>query len=201
MLVLRLRAKVLRLPAAAVCALATHALLYRTPWPADGAHGYFGWYEPVVAVVSLASLAGLLGFVAVAWAARRSGRPLGVPAPLQRPDDVAASARSLGVSAFAFLLIQESLERSLEAGHPALQAFTPSEYLVLLAGLAATSLVLAGGLRLAKAVVGRVLGAPPAARRPDERVVPGWSVVTCRPRRSRPLAERFALRAPPSFPS
>jgi hypothetical protein len=183
----------------AVCALATHALVYRTLWPNDGVHGYFGWYEPVVAVVSLASLVGLLGFVAVASAARLCGRPLYVAARVQSPAAIAATARSLGAWSLAFLLIQESVERSLETGRPALQAFTPSQWLVLLAGLAATSLLLAVGVRIARTVLDRALGST-AVRQRSRRVALGWSVVTCSRRRLRPLAERFALRAPPLAP-
>ena len=39
-------------------------------------------------------------------------------------------------------------------------------------------------------------GAPPAQAR-SRRVLPGWSLATVRPHRLRPLADRFALRAPP----
>jgi hypothetical protein len=184
----------------AVCALATHALVYRTLWPSDGVHGYFSWYEPVVAVISVASLVGLLGFVAVAWAARLRGRSLHVAARVHSPAAVATTARSLGASSLGFLLIQESVERSLEAGHPALQVFTPSEWLVLLAGLAATSLLLAVGLRLARSVLNRALGSTGVRRQRSWRVVLRWSVVTFSLRRPRPLAERFALRAPPLIP-
>ena len=182
----------------AVCALATHALVYRTLWPNDGVHRYFGWYEPVVTVVSLASLVGLLGFVAVAWAARLRGRPLYVAARVH-PAPIGATARSVGAWSLAFLLIQESVERSLETGQPALQVFTPSEWLVLFAGLAATSLLLAVGVRIARTVLDRALGST-AVRRRRRRVALGWSVVTCSRRRLRPLAERFALRAPPLAP-
>jgi hypothetical protein len=94
------------------------------------------------------------------------------------------------------LLIQESVERSVEVGHPAFQAFTPLEWLVLLAGLTATSVLLAVGLRLAREVAGRVLGSAFPQRR-HRRVPLGWSVVTCNRRRPRPLAGRLALRAPP----
>jgi hypothetical protein len=197
MLLRRLVIPLSRLPPVAVCALATHALVYRTLWPSDGVHGYFGWYEPAVAAASLTALAGLLGFVAVAWLARQSGRPLRPIASIDSPNTFATTARSLGASSLVFLLVQESVERSVEAGHPALQVFTPSEWLVLLAGLAATSVLLAVGLRLATVVVARVLAsAPPRAPRHRQSTI-GWSVVTFVWRRLRPLAERFALRAPP----
>jgi hypothetical protein len=181
----------------AVCALATHALVYRTLWPADGVHGYFGWYEPAVAVVSLGSFVGLLCFVAVAWAARRCGRPLRAAARVDSPDAFPATARSLGASSLVLLLIQESVEKSIEAGHPTFQLFTSAEWLVLLVGLAVTSVILALGLRLARSVTGCALGRAPLRRRLGRRLTPRWSVVTCNRRRTRPLAARFALRAPP----
>jgi hypothetical protein len=177
MVVRRITVALERLPAVAVCALATHALVYRTLWPSDGVHGYFGWYEPAVAVASLASLAGLVGFVALAYAARRSGRPFGWVATVDSPAPTAATVRSLVTSSLAFLLIQESVERSVEAGHPAFHRFTPFEWLVLLAGLAATSALLALGLRLGRMVVGRVLGSSPPQRRSRRRHAL-WSLVT-----------------------
>jgi hypothetical protein len=185
-----------RLPAVAVCALATHALVYRTLWPSDGVHGYFGWYEPVVALASLASLFGLFGLVALAWVARRRGRPLRA-APVGSPGSVAATARSLAASSLAFLLFQESVERSVAAGHPALPVFMPSEWLMFLAGIAVTSALLAVGLRLARAVVGRALGSSPPQGSSRRLSTPRWSVLTCNRRRPRPMAGRFALRAPP----
>jgi hypothetical protein len=197
MLLRRLVITLSRLTPVAVCALATHALVYRTLWPSDGVHGYFGWYEPAVVAMSLASLAGLLGFVAVAWVARHSGRPLRPIARGNSPNTFAATARSLGASSLVFLLVQESVERSVEAGHPALQVFTPSEWLVLLGGLAATSVLLAVGLRLTTVVVGRVLASAPPRAPGHRQPTIGWSVATFVWRRLRPLAERFALRAPP----
>src|SRR5207253_7041432 len=70
---LRLLSVPVRVLATAVCALATHALMYRTLWPSDAVHGYLGWYEPLVGALSLASLFGLVALVAVAPAARRRG--------------------------------------------------------------------------------------------------------------------------------
>jgi len=193
----RLVISLTRLPSVAVCALATHALVYRTLWPSDGMHGYFGWYEPVVAAVSLTALAGLLGFVAVAWLARQCGRPLRPIALIDSSNTFGSTARSLGASSLVFLVVQESAERSVDAGHPALQVFTPSEWLVLLGGLAATSALLAVGLRLATVVVDRVLASAPPRAPGHPQATIGWNVVTFVSRRLRPLAERFALRAPP----
>ena len=167
-----------RLVSSAVCALAAHAVVYGSFWPADGAHAYFGWYEPL----SLASLAALAGVLAVP---RLRGL---VP---WRTFSVAESARSLAVSSLAFLLAQESVERTLVSGHPAFAAFTPSQWLLLLVSVAVAALALSFALR---AVLGRASTASAPAPSP---VAKGWSIRSASARRARPLAERFALRAPP----
>jgi hypothetical protein len=96
---------------AAVCALATHGLVYRSLWPSNAAHGYFAWYEPLVGGLSVASLLAVAG---LAWAAaavvrdpralarvhvarvparagdagtQRRPRPLRAPVPLAVPVD------------------------------------------------------------------------------------------------------------------
>jgi hypothetical protein len=164
-----------RLLTAAVCALGAHALLYGTFRPGDGLHGYFGWYEPAVAFAALASVLLLR------------------PACLRMRYPISETTRRLSVTALFVLLAQETLERSLQAGHPAFAVLTPSQLLVLLAGVVAAALALAVAL-LAGHVVAALLVRSHAFRR---RTLARWSVVTVRRRRARPLAERFALRAPP----
>ena len=164
-----------RLLPAAVCALGAHALLYGTFRPGDGLHGYFGWYEPALALVSLAALVVLRP----AWL--RTRLPIG------------ETVRRLSTAALLVLLVQESLERSFQTGQPVFAVLTPSQWLVLLAGIAATALALAVALRAGHVVVSLLRGDRPTRT----RVVPGWSVVTVRRAPARPLAERFALRAPP----
>jgi hypothetical protein len=166
----------LRLIPAAVCALGAHALLYGTFRPGDGLHGYFGWYEPALAGASLAAL------LLVRPACLRSRTPLG------------ETQRRLSTTAILVLLVQESLERTLQAGHPAFTALTPSQLLVLLLGIGVTALLLAFALRAGQAVVGLLR----RLRRTRVITVARWNVVPARTRRARPLAERFALRAPPA---
>ena len=166
----------LRLLAGAVCALGTHALLYGTFSPDDGLHGYLGWYEPAVALVALAALA------VVRPAALRSRRP------------IADTARRVATAALFVVLAQESLERTVQQGQPPVVALRPSEWLVLLAGVALTSLALAVALR-ARQVALDLLSDRRARRSYAARA---WSVVTAHRRSTRPLAERFALRAPPA---
>jgi hypothetical protein len=164
-----------RLLTAAVCALGAHALLYGTFRPGDGLHGYFGWYEPAVALAAFASLVLLR------------------PAFLRMRHPIGETARRISVTALFVLLAQESLERSLQVGHPAFAALTPSQLLVLLAGIAAAAFALAVALR-AGHVVAKLLIRSRTFRR---RTLARWSIVTVPRRRARPLAGRFALRAPP----
>jgi hypothetical protein len=164
-----------RLLPAAVCALGAHALLYGTFRPGDGLHGYFGWYEPALALAALASL------LVLRPASLRMGYPIG------------ETARRLSVTALFVLLAQESLERSLQAGHPAFAVLSASQLLVLVAGVAAAALALAVALRAGHAVAALLVRSHTVRR----RTLAPWSVVTVRRRQARPLAERFALRAPP----
>src|SRR6059058_3584948 len=121
----------MRLLPAAVCALGAHALLYGSFRPADGAHGYLGWYEPALALAAV---------ILIRPVALRSRLPIG------------DTARALATRALVIVIVQESLERSIQVGHPAVAAMTPSGWLVLFAGLAATALVLALALRAGQVV-------------------------------------------------
>ena len=167
----------LRLIPAAVCALGAHAFLYGTLRPGDGLHGYFGWYEPALAVLSLAVL------VVVRPARMRTRLPIG------------ETTRRLSTTTLFLLLAQESLERTLQAGHPAFAAMTPSQWLVLLVGIAATAVLLAFALRAGQLVLGLLH----RIRRPRMLAEARWSVVSVRRSPARPLAHGFALRAPPSL--
>jgi hypothetical protein len=177
-----MRSRAVVLLPAAVCALATHALVYRSLWPSDGAHGYFAWYEPLVGGLSLASLLGVGGLVALVARGRRLPQ-------------LTIRARALACTSLAFLLAQETLERSAALGRFALPSLSPSQWIVLVAGIAATALALTAALRAGHAAVRRLLS-PPAPERP--RALPlRWSIVTVAPRRIRPLAAQSGLRAPP----
>ena len=167
----------MRLIPAAVCALGAHALLYGTFRPEDGLHGYLGWYEPAVAIVALAVL------VCVRPSCLRTRLPIG------------ETARSLSMTTLVILLAQESIERSVQTSQPAFAVMTPSQWLVLLVGVAATALLLAFALRAGQVVV-RLLH-PGHAR--TKTTVARWSVVTIHRGPARPLAQRFALRAPPQL--
>jgi hypothetical protein len=166
-----------RLVPAAVCALGAHALLYGSFRPNDGLHGYLGWYEPALA---LAAIAAVLLIRPAAW---RSRLPIG------------ETARALATWALVLVLGQESLERSLQVGHPAIAAMTPSGWLVLLFGVAAMAFVLALALRAGQAVYA-FFSAPRVRRSPS---LVARAVATVALPAARPLAGNVALRAPPAL--
>jgi hypothetical protein len=179
---------------AACCALVAHALLYGSLAPHDGTHGYFGWYEPLVAALTLAAGCGTIVLLAVALAARLLGRPIRrVVAPIPFGE----RARTFAGFGLLVVLVQESVERSVEAGRPALAAFSPAGWALLALGLAAAAGVLAAAVRLAEAAASYVCGARPRGRAVRLRLEPAWSVVTGCGRPLRPLAASCALRAPP----
>jgi hypothetical protein len=165
-----------RLLPAAVCALGAHALLYRTFRPGDGVHGYFGWYEPLLAGASLVALL------------------LVRPSRLRTRQPIADTTRRVSTAALFVLLAQETLERSLQSGHVAFAALTPSQWLVLLCGIVATAVTLACALRAGQVML-TVLLRDHTVPRLDNRA--RWSVVIAALRPARPLASGFALRAPP----
>src|SRR3954454_781618 len=164
----------MRLLPAAICALGAHALLYGSFRPADGVHGYLGWYEPALALAAIDVV------VLIRAASLRSRPPIGEP------------ARGLVARALVIVLVQESLERSLQVGHPAVVAMTPSGWLVLVAGLAATAFALALALRAGQAVYS--LFTDVRARRLPALVRKSVGSVTLPT--ARPLAGNVALRGP-----
>ena len=169
----------MRLIPAAVCALGAHALLYGSFRPADGLHGYLGWYEPALAVAAIA--------------ARRPARP----ASLRSRLPIGETARGLATWALFVVLAQESLERSLQVGHPAFAAMTPSRLARRsLFGVAATALVLALALRAGQARVLALHRAAACAACACLRAgAPSRSPLPA----ARPLAGNVALRAPPAL--
>jgi hypothetical protein len=165
-----------RLLPAAICALGAHALLYGSFRPSAGVHGYLGWYEPALAV------AAILAVVVVRPERLRTRLPLG------------EIVRSLSLPALVIVLVQESVERSVQLGHPAVVSMTPSGWLVLLAGIVATALVLGVALRAGQAVLSLLTRRARFARVTLQRV--GLPVALPA---GRPLAGNVSLRGPPAF--
>jgi len=166
-----------RLIPAAICALGAHALLYGSFRPDDGLHGYLGWYEPALAV---ATITAAILIRPVSW---RSRLPIG------------ETARGLMTSALLIVLAQESVERSLQVGHPAVAALTPSGWLVLVVGVTATAFALALALRAGQIAYSLLAGS--TARR--TRVVVRRIAVAVVLPTARPLAGNVALRGPPAL--
>jgi hypothetical protein len=166
-----------RLLSAAICALGAHALLYGSFRPADGVHGYLGWYEPALAVVAI------LAVVVVRPARLRTRLPLG------------DAVRVLSTPALVLVLLQESLERSLQLGHPAVVSMTPSGWLVLLVGIVGTALVLALALRAGQVVLSLLMQERARHARVNAQRVAARVALPA----ARPFAGNVALRGPPAF--
>jgi hypothetical protein len=174
-----------------VCALAVHALVYRSVAPPG--HGYFTWYEPLVGGLSLVALT-LIGAVA---AAALLGREGGRGRRLVRflPATGPRTAARLAGASVAVLLVQESLERSLQARTPLVAAFAPWTWCLIVAAAFAFASLLVLASRACASVVEHAL----RGERPAPRAAPVAAVVRADllPRRRKPLADRRALRAPP----
>jgi hypothetical protein len=172
------RARVL-LPAA-LCALVAHAALYGSVAPADGAHAYFRWYEPAVAGLSVAAVVVWCCLVGLGFAGRISAAP--------------TSARRVATCAGVLLWAQESLERSLAAHGPAVVTLTPSQWLTVIAVLAAAAALLARAIDAGRRLAGELVVRERVALAPQLRPAALGFVPL---RRVRPLAAGSAMRAPP----
>jgi hypothetical protein len=183
-----------------LCALATHPAIYHSFEPGDGAHEYFGWYAPLVTVLSLPALLGLPLVLALLLLGAPSSRTRHAVTKLLPATPAAGSARpamvGIALPSFAFLFVQESLERSLQLHGAALPGFSAPEWLLLVAALVALSQVLVWAGRGVSALLDAVRSSCCSDRWTTVRSLrPSAPVVTAA--RSRPLALHRALRAPP----
>jgi hypothetical protein len=183
----------------ALCALGGHLALYRTLLPTSGAHAYLAWYEPAVAGLSLASVvvfAVLLGAAALGRdSLRRTVVRVLVPAT-ERPVPATTRAVRLALASVAFLVAQETFERSVSLGHLSPAGFDSTQIVLVLAVVAALAALLAVFERSCSELVTHVAGGLP---RVASRLAP-LSFPAARPalaRRRHPLAELRGLRAPP----
>jgi hypothetical protein len=155
-----------------LCALAAHALLYRSVAPDDALHGYLAWYEPLVLALSLAA-AGAVALLGLRAAVGRASLSLpGLTLPRLAP------------ASLALVVLQESLE------HGALPS--PARLAQIALCVCAAAAVLALADRAVRRVALRA--APPGCARPA-RALPFPRSVRLVP--SRPIARHRALRAPP----
>lgn len=183
----------------ALCALGGHLALYRTLLPSTGDHAYLAWYEPAVAGLSLASIAVfavLLGAAALGRdSLRRRVVRLLVPAT-EQPLPATTRAVRLALASVAFLVAQETFERSVSLGHLSPAGFGSPQIVLVLAVVAALAALLAVFERSCSELVALVANALP---RVALRLAP-LSFPAVRPflaRRRNPLAELRGLRAPP----
>ena len=110
--------------AAALCAQVAHVVLYGSIFPTAGAHEYFRWYIPLVAVLSLCGLA--LVPVSIAASVLTRGRISSTALlPERAPGDAPNAIARLALSSAAFLLLQESIERTAVSGSIQTVTFSP----------------------------------------------------------------------------
>jgi hypothetical protein len=183
------------LPVAAV-ALATHAVVYRALLPADGDHGYFGWYAPLVAGLSVAALIGTLGVLLARVTGFEASWVPRVAAPPEPSGGVSFAVSRLAGKALAFLVVQETLERSIPVRSLELAQFSPLQWLVVVAAITLAALVLVSASRGRSLLVRRLDGPRPtatAAARVKLATARGFAAVA-----RNPLASFRGLRAPPA---
>jgi hypothetical protein len=187
---------------AALCALGGHLALYRTLLPTTGDHAYLAWYEPLVAGLTLAALVAfallLLAAVLGRDPLRRAVVRVLAPATARAQPGTTRAVR-LALASIAFLVAQETFERTLAEGRAAPAVFGPSQLLLVLAVVS----LLAGVVALVERSCSQ-LAALVARDRPGlaPRLV-ALSFPAAQPflaRRRHPLAELRGLRAPP-FPA
>jgi hypothetical protein len=180
------------LAATALCAQLAHAVIYGSVFPAGGVHRYLTWYVPLVLVLSVGALA--LVPVSIVTRFLTGGRIS--PAsflPERDPDAALGAVARLALSSAAFLLVQESIERSALADGLHLATFSPLSSIV-----AAIVLVFAAATVVA---VERTLDGLGERTRRIGRVrtahAEAWSATVAHVARRRPQSSHGGLRAPP----
>ena len=129
-----------------LCALAAHAVAYRSFIPGDPVHGYLGIYEAAVAVVSTLALAVVLLPQLLAALGRRDGLAR-VLAPRVDPTPTGYRVASIALWAYGLLVVQETAEAIVGATQGERLAFGFGSWLVAVAG--SRGRLSSGRLRLA----------------------------------------------------
>jgi len=196
---LRLVSGLRQLLPVALCALGGHFALYRSLRPSTGDHAYLAWYEPLVVGLSLAALAALTVLLVTAVTGRESLRRAVVGYLLPATENpLPGTVRTvrLALAAVAFLVTQETFERTVAAGRLAPAGFGASQLLLVLIVIASLAAFVALVERSCGQLIALVAG--PLARL--RLRVAALSFPAARPlsvRRRNPLAELRGLRAPP----
>jgi hypothetical protein len=189
-----------RMAPVAMCALVAHAALYGAWRPAGAEHAYFRWYEPAVLALAVAGATMLAAALALAVLARRwpaLGRwPAAFAGALDagHPGQAAVRLVPWGV---AWLVGQETVERSITAGSLAPAVLDASAWLIALGVLTACAYALDWLGYWSRRLVRGVLGRPGRPRAADGAVARAVAPAAVDRRRRAPLADRRAMRAPP----
>jgi hypothetical protein len=197
-----IRAAVHRLAPVAVCALVAHAALYGAWRPVDAGHAYLGWYEPVVLGLALAAaalLAAALGLAALSlWRPSLARGPAALVDALGSAGRPGSSAMRLVPWGAAWLLAQETLERSLTSGGPAPAALDAAAWLLALGALTACAYALEWLAYWSRRLVRGALGQGDGRRVGGGAAARAVAPAAVDLRRRSPMAERRGLRAPPT---
>jgi len=180
--------------ASMMCALLGHAAVYRSLVPGDGRHGYFGWYVPLLGAASVCSL--LVLVLGSLCAGGRAARALQVVLPARSTRSRAVAVGGLAAAGLLTLLVQESVERSIDSGAVTVATFDASRWPVLLAVLVlAAAAIHAVGRTVA--VLSHPLRVESRARLRSGLVWPADGRAHDTVRTTAPLARHAGLRAPP----
>jgi len=176
------------------CALVTHVAVYRSVLPDDRLHAYLSWYAPLVAVASVCSMFAIAA--GGLWPGSAVARPISLFLPARTTRCRARTVGGLAIGALAFLVLQESLERSLDAG-----AFTVATFDVSIWPMLVSVLVLSAAAVLASGRIAVALSDVAVGERAPQ---PAWRPFVQSPGRTPdlgpgtpPLGCHAGLRAPP----
>jgi hypothetical protein len=172
-----------RLGPVLLCALAAHAVVWRSFSPHQDEATYSHAYQPLIGVAALVALAAVTVFAAIALARGH------------RSPTFVSAALTLAAGAAGWVELQESVERSLSARHLALfEPSAPTGALLLVAALLAALAVTAA--RHAGAAIVRRLSSRTQFHGRRARPVRVRPAAVCPARRS-VLSLCCGLRAPP----
>ena len=178
------------LVATALCAQLAHAVVYGSLFPAGGTHSYLSWYVPLIAVLSLGALALVPVSIGIRALTGISARAF---LPERTPGSPVRDVTRLALSAAAFFVVQESIERAASSG--ALHGATFSPLTLLVAALAQV-LAAATVVTLERTLDG-LDQRTRAVARPRHNVRRRWTATAIRLAPRRPQATHGGLRAPP----
>jgi hypothetical protein len=177
--------------AVALCAQLAHGVLYESVLPRAGAHGYLSWYVPLLAVAVAAAIALIPASATTRpTGARRSFTSL---LPEREPGRAVRDVFRLTVASGCYLLVQESVERTLASGGFGIAGFSALGWIALVLALFAAA---TGVVALERTLAVIVVRRSRETFRHRPMPVLRHSALGMRPRLS-PLAVHGALRAPP----